>query len=582
MMSRDLFKIAEEDIAMIVDLQSAAHRTATLFLVAVPWMLFSTCVPALIGCGPGKPNAKQTTAPQSSAGADSQTADNPAEDPRSQSEYEAWYNAPPAPWSEDPHLGGTNQVPLKEGLMVTTAITSSLGDYESIKTVLSVSSYGTLLYASADIPHEPSPWYKDDPPFRRVHEVVATRAEYLQHSNAYIKDFVPGQDGESAPTISFSSDLLASLKSGKETSVVWPCGDSEFQCATGPLKRLEPHPVPFPVLLRGQLVSLPAVHASCKKRWNETISTGDKDKHGQYVVSKVPPYTSCHFWILDNPDNPLVLAWEMRTDEIIMAWVVSRGGKPAPPEHLHVIQIDYLPQGFLSASLAPQGGPLAGPLGPLSGTVDNECARRAESAVEYVQRCIHGGGPGGGAGPSNDPQGASGGGSGGGGSGGGDGGSGNAGSSSGTGSAKGSGAQGANAGQAGSSGTGGSDQPANQIEQQLAEKKPVQIYGIYFDFASAIIRPESEAVLSEIADILQRNPDWTLNVDGHTDNIGGVAFNQQLSEQRAAAVKDALVTRYHIAPNRLLTRGYGLTHPVESNDTLAGRARNRRVELMRQ
>jgi OOP family OmpA-OmpF porin len=47
-------------------------------------------------------------------------------------------------------------------------------------------------------------------------------------------------------------------------------------------------------------------------------------------------------------------------------------------------------------------------------------------------------------------------------------------------------------------------------------------------------------------------------------------------------VKDALVTRYHIAPNRLLTRGYGLTRPVESNDTLAGRARNRRVELMRQ
>jgi outer membrane protein OmpA-like peptidoglycan-associated protein len=116
----------------------------------------------------------------------------------------------------------------------------------------------------------------------------------------------------------------------------------------------------------------------------------------------------------------------------------------------------------------------------------------------------------------------------------------------------------------------------------LAEKKPVEIYGIYFDFASATIRPESEAVLSEIADILERNPDWTLNVDGHTDNIGGLAFNQQLSEQRAAAVKDALVTRYQIAPNRLLTRGYGLTRPVESNDTLAGRARNRRVELLRQ
>ena len=561
-----------------------AQLRASLFRAQVVCLLLATIFvngSAMIGCGTRKSDAKQTTAPQSSAGADSRTTDSPAEDPRSQSEYEAWYNAAPPPWQDDSRLGSANQVPLKEGLMVTTAITSNLGDYESIKTVLRVSSYGTLLYASADIPHEPSPWYKDDPPFRRVHELVATRAEDLRHSSAYIKDFYPGQDGKSAPTTSFSSDLLASLKSGKETSVTWPCGDSELQCATGPLKRMEPRPVPFPVLLQGQLVNLPALHASCKKRWNDTISTGGKDEHGQYAITKIPPFTSCHFWILDNPDNPLVLAWEMRTDAITMAWAVSRGGKPALPEHLHVIQIDYLPQGFLSASLAQTGGPPAGPLGPLSGSADRECARRAESAVEYVRRCLQSGNPGGGASPSNDQQGGAGGGSGG--SGGGNGGSGGAGSSSGTGSAKGSGAQRAIAGQAGSGGAGGADdQPAKQIEQRLAEKKPVQIYGIYFDFASAIIRPESEVVLSEIADILQRNPDWTLNVDGHTDNIGGVDFNQQLSEQRAAAVKDALATRYHVAPNRLLTHGYGLTRPVESNDTLAGRARNRRVELMRQ
>jgi outer membrane protein OmpA-like peptidoglycan-associated protein len=571
---------------MAVPQQLTTQRRENLLRAQVVCFLLATLFvngSAMIGFGPGKSSAKQTTAPQGSAGADSQTADSPAEDPRSQSEYEAWYNSAPALWQDDPRLGSASQVPLREGLMVTTAITSNLGDYESIKTVLRVSSYGTLLYASADIPHEPSPWYKDDPPFRRVHELVATRAEDLRHSSAYIKDFYPGQDGESAPTVSFSSDLLTSLKSGKETSVVWPCGDSELQCATGPLKRMEPHPVPFPVLLRGQLVNLPAVYASCKKRWNNTISTGGKDEHGQDVVTKVAPYTSCHFWILDNPDNPLVLAWEMRTDAITMAWAVSRGGKPALPEHLHVIQIDYLPQGFLSASLSPTGGSLAGSPGPLSGSVDNECARRAESAVEYVQRCIQGGAPVEGPSRSNDQQGATGGGSGGGGSCGGHGGAGKAGSSSGTGRTKGSSAQGANAGQAGSIGAGSaSDQPTKQIEQQLAEKKPVQIYGIYFDFASAIIRPESEVVLSEIADILQRNPDWTLDVDGHTDNIGGGAFNQQLSEQRAAAVKDALVTRYHIAPNRLFTRGFGLTRPVESNDTLAGRARNRRVELMRQ
>lgn len=288
-------------------------------------------------------------------------------------------------------------------------------------------------------------------------------------------------------------------------------------------------------------------------------------------MTKVPPYSPCDFWILDNPDNPLVLAWEIRAVPNLHI----------APENLQVIQIDYLPQGFLSAFQAPLGSAPAGSLGPLSGVIDNECARKAESASEYVQHCSQGGTPGVGPSRSNGQQGASGGESGG--SGGGQGGSGNAGSSTRSGNANGSGAQGANAGQGGSGGASGAgEQRANQIEQQLAEKKPVQIYGIYFDFASATIRPESEAVLSEIAGILKRNPDWTLNVDGHTDNIGGDIFNQKLSEQRAAAVKDALVTRYQIAPNRLVTHGYGLTRPVESNDTLAGRARNRRVELMRQ
>jgi outer membrane protein OmpA-like peptidoglycan-associated protein len=121
-----------------------------------------------------------------------------------------------------------------------------------------------------------------------------------------------------------------------------------------------------------------------------------------------------------------------------------------------------------------------------------------------------------------------------------------------------------------------------QMEQTLAEKKPVQIYGIYFDFNSATIRPESEAVLKQIADIMQKNPAWKLNVSGHTDNIGDDSFNLGLSQRRAAAVKDALVTEYHIAPDRLATAGYGASQPIETNKTLEGRARNRRVELQRQ
>ena len=124
--------------------------------------------------------------------------------------------------------------------------------------------------------------------------------------------------------------------------------------------------------------------------------------------------------------------------------------------------------------------------------------------------------------------------------------------------------------------------PASGIEQQLKEKKKVDIYGIYFDFASDRLKPESTPVLEEIAGVLKDNPDWILTVSGHTDNVGGDPYNLDLSKRRAAAVKQALVTEYKVAPGRLSTDGFGATRPVDTNDTLAGRARNRRVELTRQ
>jgi outer membrane protein OmpA-like peptidoglycan-associated protein len=123
---------------------------------------------------------------------------------------------------------------------------------------------------------------------------------------------------------------------------------------------------------------------------------------------------------------------------------------------------------------------------------------------------------------------------------------------------------------------------ASAMEQALTAKKPVQIYGIYFDFNSAGIKPESESVLREIAAVMQKNPDWKLSVSGNTDNIGDGKSNLALSQKRAAAVKDALVTRFKISPDRLVTGGYGASRPIETNDTLEGRARNRRVELQRE
>jgi outer membrane protein OmpA-like peptidoglycan-associated protein len=120
-----------------------------------------------------------------------------------------------------------------------------------------------------------------------------------------------------------------------------------------------------------------------------------------------------------------------------------------------------------------------------------------------------------------------------------------------------------------------------KIEKQLEETGKVQVYGIYFDFNSANIREESEPVLKEIAEAMNAHPDWKLSVNGHTDNVGGNAYNLKLSERRAAAVKQALLERYQIAGDRLDTAGFGAGAPIETNETPEGRARNRRVELIK-
>ncbi len=125
------------------------------------------------------------------------------------------------------------------------------------------------------------------------------------------------------------------------------------------------------------------------------------------------------------------------------------------------------------------------------------------------------------------------------------------------------------------------EKPVPQLEEQLAKQKKAIIYGIYFDFDKDTIKPESEPVLKEIVKAMTDNPDWKLRVDGHTDNIGGDPHNLDLSKRRAASVKTALVERYHISADRLTTNGFGASSPIDRNDTLEGRARNRRVELSR-
>ena len=123
--------------------------------------------------------------------------------------------------------------------------------------------------------------------------------------------------------------------------------------------------------------------------------------------------------------------------------------------------------------------------------------------------------------------------------------------------------------------------PARALETALAESGKADVYAIYFTFGSDAIRSESDAALQAIADVLRRHPDWKLRVAGHTDAIGDAQYNLELSRRRAVAVKDALVRRFGIGAERLSAAGFGESQPKDSNDTLEGRARNRRVELER-
>jgi len=121
-----------------------------------------------------------------------------------------------------------------------------------------------------------------------------------------------------------------------------------------------------------------------------------------------------------------------------------------------------------------------------------------------------------------------------------------------------------------------------QLEAALRERRKAVVYDLYFDFNSAALRRESDSTLAVIATVMRRNPDWKLSIEGHTDAVASDGYNLELSGRRAAAVKDALTGAFGVAAGRLTTAGYGESRPQDRNDTVEGRARNRRVELIRQ
>lgn len=108
------------------------------------------------------------------------------------------------------------------------------------------------------------------------------------------------------------------------------------------------------------------------------------------------------------------------------------------------------------------------------------------------------------------------------------------------------------------------------------------IYGIYFDTGKSEIKPESNAAISEIVKLLNNDSGLKIYIVGHTDSAGSFDSNMGLSKDRADAVARALIAKHGIASTRLKSYGVSSLAPVASNDTEEGKAKNRRVELVKQ
>ena len=123
---------------------------------------------------------------------------------------------------------------------------------------------------------------------------------------------------------------------------------------------------------------------------------------------------------------------------------------------------------------------------------------------------------------------------------------------------------------------------AELFESGLKASGHVEVPGIYFDTGKSELKPESDAAMAEIGRLLKADPALKVYVVGHTDNVASLDLNTKLSQARAEAVVQALTAKHGIAAARMIGRGVGPLAPIASNDSEEGRARNRRVELVKQ
>lgn len=121
---------------------------------------------------------------------------------------------------------------------------------------------------------------------------------------------------------------------------------------------------------------------------------------------------------------------------------------------------------------------------------------------------------------------------------------------------------------------------AEQIAKSIADEGKAVFYGLYFDSGKAVLKPESTPTLVEMSKWLAANPANNVFIVGHTDMQGSVDSNMSLSRARAAAVVEALVKQHGVKPARLASEGVGPYAPLSNNTSEAGRAKNRRVEMV--